>query len=287
MRPRSDLERVRSTWQMASVAHFLETFREILPLKDVSEDAAEDITPELLERAVAQPEVDTHGCLVLRDVIICLLVVIGQVSRKNMHESWFESLRVFVSGRRAEFMDCFMGNRNVLEHFTVGMDFLVGVGWNVRLGLLLGLCDVAAEEGQLVREAIRESEMATTTAKSDLEVRGYRLPPIGRCSSKRCHYKVGKTRIYSGYKRKGSGAVLVECSDSQSMRELAEALANIGHARDQVLATKIQDQYLQPLLEMEERGKRKMVKKRLEEINREESRRRNAVRPRRSKASYL
>lgn len=272
---------------MASVAHFVETFRDILPLNEVSEDAAEDVTPGLLERAVAEPEGDTHACLVLRDVIVCLLIVIGQVSQKNMRESWFESLRVFVGGRRAEFMDCFFGTENVLDDFENGMDFLVSVGWNVRLGLLLGLCDIAAEEGQLVREAIRESEIATTATKCDLEVRGYRLAPIGRCSSRRCHYKVGKTRIYSGYKRKGSGTLLVECSDSKSMQELAEALAGIGHARDQVLAAKIRDVYLKPLLELEERGKRKLERKRQAEIVREESRRRNSARPRRSKASYM
>lgn len=287
VQPLTELERVQRKWQMASVAHFLEVFKDLLPLKEISEDTYEDLTPSLLESAVAEPEVDTRACLVLRDVIMSLLVAIGAATKKNLQTSWFQSLRVLVGSRRSEFMDCYDGQENVLARFENGMDFLTMVGWNVRLGMLLSLCDVAAETGQTVREAIREAEHTATLQKNELDLKGYRLMPLGRCSKKRVHYKVGKTRIYSGYKRKGTGALLVECSDSESMNKLADALDGSGTLRDDTLASMIRDVHLAPLLELEERSRRKMERKRLAEIQREESRRRNAVRPRRSKASYF
>lgn len=285
--PLTEVERVQRKWQMASVVHFVEVFRGVLPLKEVSEETAEELTPSLLERAVAEPELDTNACLMLRNVIQTLLLAIGTATKKSLDTSWFELLRMFVAGRRADFMDCFEGEENVLGRYENGMDFLTNVGWDVRLGLLLSLCDVAAESGHGIREAIRQSETASTLAKSDLDVKGYRLLPIGRCSKKRFHYKVGKTRIYSGYKRKGSGALVVECSNSKSMTELADALDVEGQQKDRALAGKIRDLYLAPLVELEEKSKKREERKRLAEIQREESRRRNAARPRRTKALYL
>lgn len=287
MPPLTEVERVQRKWQMASIAHFLDVFRGVLPLAQFSEDAAEDLTPSLLERAVAEPELDVDTCVFLRNIIQTLLLTIGLAVKKSLPTTWFELLRMHVSERRADFMDCFEGDENILERYDNGMDFLTNVGWNVRLGLLLSLCDLAAENGDAIREALRQSEIASTSVKSDLDAKGYRLLPIGRCSKKRFHYKVGKTRIYSGYKRKGSGALVVECSDSKSMSELADALDGEGQPMDRALATKIRDSFLAPLLELEERTKKKEERKRLAQIQQEESRRRNAARPRRSKASYL
>lgn len=287
MAPLTEVQRVQRKWQMASVAHFLEVFRDVLPLGEVSEDTAEELTPRLLEQAVAEPEIDVNSCFVLRDVIQTLLLAIGEASKKDLVTSWFQSLRAFVTRRRTDFMDCYEGEENTLQRYENGMDFLTNVGWDVRLGLLLSLCDVTAESGDAIREAIRQSETASTLAKSDLDVKGYRLLPIGRCSKRRFHYKVGKTRIYSGYKRKGSGALVVECSDAKSMTELANALDGEGQEKDRTLAAKIRDSYLAPLLEIEEKRTKREERKRLAHIQREESRRRNAARPRRSKASYL
>jgi len=272
---------------MASCAHFLTVFASVLPLKDISPDTAEDLTPSLLERGIAEPDLCAEACIALRDVIVCLLVAIGAVTKKNDQSNWFHSLRVFVGSRSTEFLDCYQGSENLLASFENGMDFLVSVGWNVRLGMLLALCDIAAEESVDIREALRDSEQKCTQGNSEINAREYRLLPIGRCSKKRFHYKVGTTRIYSGYKRKGSGAMLSECSDSKSMSQLADALASSGHLRDFKLASKIKEKYLAPLLELEERSRRKVEKKRLLEIQKEESRRRNSGRPRRSKASYF
>lgn len=283
----SELERVQRKWQMASCAHFFETFGNILPLRQISVDTAEDLTPSLLERAIAEPDLDTAACIALRDAIMALLISIGCSSQKSSTTTWFASLRMLIDTRKSEFTDCYVDQKNVLHDFDNGMDFLVSVAWNVRLGMLLTLCDIAVEESPLIRDAIREAEQASSMTKSAIDERCYRLTPMGRCSQRRFHYKVGKTRIYSGYKRKGSGALVVECSDSDTMQQFADALASSPHVRDQKLAQQIKEQYLAPLLELEERGRRKLERKRLAEIQKEECRRRNASRPRRAKASYL
>lgn len=283
----SDLQRVQRKWQMASCNHFLDAFREKLPLREISADTFEDLTPEALERAIAEPEESAESCVILRDVLMALLVSLDAVSMKSVHTSWFHALRVFVNSRPSDFRDCYEGGKNVLEEHENGMDFLVESNWSVRLGLLLSLCDVASEQSQVIRDAIRESELASTITKSEIDVSGYRLRPLGRCSQRRFHYKVGKTRIYSGYKRKGTGALLVECSDSRTMAQLADSLATSPHQRDQKLATDIRTNFLAPLQELEERLQRKLERKRLAELQREESRRRNSVRPRRRTASYF
>lgn len=283
---RSDLEVLRSKWQMASCAHFVETFRDVLPLADISADTASDLTPVMLEYAIAEPEIHTMATLAFRDVVMCLLVAIGAISRKGVSTQWFQALRLFVSQRPKEFHDCFVNGECILAHYDNGMDFLVGVQWPVRLGLLLGLCDIAAEEAVLVRESIREGELATANSKTALEERGVRLAPVGRCSLRRTHYKVGKTRIYSGYRRKGCGSVVIECSDSQTMLQFSEALSGSKSVKDQRLGAEIKDKFVAPLIELEERQKRKMDRLRQAEIEREESRRRNSHRPRRSKARY-
>ena len=285
--PSIDVKTIQGKWQMASVTHFLEIFRDVLPLKDISTETAEDLTPALLERAIAEPDLDTRACLALRDVIMTLLFANGVASKKNLAISWFQSLRLFISSRKTEFLDCFQNGQNVLNVYENGMDFLVGVGWKIRLGMLLSLCDITAQEAQVIREAIRESELATSATKSEIEGREFRLAPMGRCSQKRFHYKVGKTRVYSGYKRKGPGILLVECTDSKSMREYSNALFQSSHERDKKLGTVIKEKHLAPLEEFEEKMRKKMEKKLLSEIQKEESRRRNAGRPRRSKASYM
>ncbi|PXF41011.1 hypothetical protein BWQ96_09278 [Gracilariopsis chorda] len=282
-----DMERVQRKWQMASCNHFLHVFADKLPLREISVDTAEDLTPETLERAIAEPERSMESCIILRDVLTALLVSLEAVSLKNSQTSWFQALRVHVNRHPEEFGDCFQYGTNVLERYENGMDFLVESGWHVRLGLLLALCDITAERAKAIRDAIRESEVASTLTKSDIDQKGYRLQPLGRCSQRRFHYKIGKTRIYSGYKRKGNGALLVECSDSSTMSKLAESLGCSPHSRDTKLSTDIRTKFLAPLQEHEERVRRKMERKRLAEIQREESRRRNSVRPRRSRAAYL
>lgn len=287
MLPLTDVQRVQRKWQMASVVHFLDAFRNVLPLKEISADTAEDLTPSLLEEAVAEPEINAAASLMLRDVVKALLIVIDEKLKENIEEKWYESLKQLVRIRRGEFLDCFDGDLNVMDMHETGMDFLTAVGWNVRLGLLLSLCDVAAETGAKVREKIRETELASSIAKSELDIRGFRLKPIGRCSKKRFHFKIGESRIYSGYKRKGSGALVVECSDSKTMSEYSNALHGEGEPKDRVLADRIRETFLPPLLDREDKARKKVERKRMQEIQREESRRRNAKRPRRSKAAYI
>lgn len=315
IRPLTDLEAVQRKWQMASCAHFLEVFRDFLPLKHISADTAEDLTPLLLEQGIVEPEINMVACIALRNVIMALLVVLEEATLKNVTESWFLSLKMLVENRRAVFLDCFDGTESVLAPFDDGLHFLTAVSWNVRLGLLLSLCDTAAEEAYIIRNAVRDAEQAKppppgtlgngsgvgpsgngrkglssdhrgSLPQSELEVRGIRLVPIGRCSRKRLFYRVGKTRIYSGYKRKGTGGLVVECSDSVSMRRLADALESSKFPKDMQLASEIRSKYLDPLLKLEEQTKRNQERKRLEQAQREETRRRNAHRPRRKKAAY-
>lgn len=402
-----ELERVRRKWQLASCAHFLEVFRSVLPLKHISIDTAEDLTPYMLEQAIVNPGAHPDACLALRDVIQALLIVLEEATLKNVGETWFQSLSMFVDSRPEMFLDCFdasssagtgvtgginemsangatgggggsmnmNGHRHghdsnggeltpnangmlkdpqsLLRAHTDGLQFLVSVTWNVRLGLLLSLCDIAAEEAPAIRAFVRDAETAKpetpahpvnthsaashpaqqppggtsdSTAKANgtsdamrlngdglgsssnpngaggglapsnhlqinqttcpLEERGIRLRPLGRCSRKRSFYNVGKTRIYSGYRRKGSGALVVECSDSESMVKLVEALEAEKHPRDLQLAQDVRQRLLAPLLLIEERKERKLERQRQEELDREENRRRNSHRPRRKKASY-
>ncbi|CAN8064051.1 unnamed protein product [Agarophyton chilense] len=283
----SDVERVQRKWQMASCNHFLHVFAPHLPLKLVSEDAAEDLTPEALERAVAAPEQSAQSCALLRDVIMALLLALDAVSLKSVHSAWYQALCVLVDANAELFADCFQFGTNELTHYRDGMHFITTAGWHVRLGLLLALCDMAAERAKCVRDAIRDSELASTITNSDLDHKGFRLQPLGRCSQRRFHYKVGATRIYSGYKRKGTGALLVECSDSRTMALLADALATSPFPRDATLATDIRTKFLAPLQELELRARRKAERKLQEQRLRDESRRRNSVRPRRANATYL
>lgn len=401
-----ELERVRRKWQLASCAHFLEVFRSVLPLKHISVDTAEDLTPYMLEQAIVNPGSHLDACLALRDVIQALLIVLEEATLKNVGETWFQSLSMFVDSRPESFLDCFDassavgtgvtgginetsvndtgGNVNMNGHrhdsnggetanangmlkdpqsllraYTDGLQFLVSVTWNIRLGLLLSLCDIAAEESPVIRAFVRDAETAKPEASAQhhhanthstaashpaqqpggtsdtmakvngtidsatrlngvgpgtsttnnptggvgltssnhhmqtnqtttcpLEERGIRLRPLGRCSRKRSFYNVGKTRIYSGYRRKGSGALVVECSDSESMLKLVEALEAEKHPRDLQLAQDVRQKLLAPLLVIEERKERKLERQRQEELDREENRRRNSHRPRRKKASY-
>lgn len=372
-----DLERVRRKWQLASCAHFLQVFRNHLPLKLISEDTAEDLTPSMLENAIVNPAGDREACIALRDVLKALLVVLEETTLKTIDDSWFHCLSMFVEDRPSMFIDCFdpsslakagsmkniiSGNsstvscltnggtsngaksnpnlsngtseavihalkpQSLLKSFNDGMEFLTSVNWNVRLGLLLSLCDIAAEEAPAIRNAIREAELAkpdavvsffpTTSTDSGkpasdglseangnpkrkgsgisiplqtispLEGREFRLRPIGRCSRKRSFYNIGKSRIYSGYQQKGSGSLVVECSDSTSMMKLVEVLEATKHPRDAQLAHDVKTKFLGPLVQMEERKRRKDERLRKEKIEREENRRRNSHRPRREKASY-
>lgn len=285
-----DTEIAQQKWQMASCVHFVDVFRDVLPLRDISEDTAEDLTPILLEQAIVQPEQNVTACLALRDIIMALLVALGASTLKSVSRTWFQSLSAFVDSYPVMFLDCFDGDKSLLRMFDDGLVFLVSVTWNVRLGLMLALCDIAAEESSAIRQAIRDAEQAkpqiqppleasqvghvgealshvndSRSATTELETRGIRLLPIGRCSRKRTFYMIGKSRIYSGYKRKGSGSLVVECSDSESMEQLATALESSQHPRDVQLAASIRGRFLQPLLKFEEEENRKRERKRLEQ----------------------
>lgn len=287
----TDLERVQRKWQMASAVHFVEIFKDVLPIREISADTHEDISPVLLEQAVADPELYPGARIAYRNVLMAFLLTLKQASHKNLKESWFHSLRVYVEAHQDAFPDCFSQETCVMSAFDEGMEFLMAVGWNVRLGLLLGLCDMAAEESFDVREhiksVVKDAETSKGSEDNPINSRGLRLQALGRCSRRRTFYKVGKTRIYSGYRRKGSGALLVECSDSKTMAQLADALESSPHAGDTKLAKDIREKFLAPVVEFEEKQSRKLKKQKHAEILREEARHRNASRPRRRAASYL
>lgn len=280
----TDIQRIQRKWQMASVIHFLETFKHILPLKEISPDTFQYICPTLLEQAVADPDIYLAARLAYRDILMAFLLTLKQSSRKNIRESWFLSLRVYVESHRDAFPDCFVNEKNVLAAFGTGVQFIVSVSCSVRLGLLLGLCDVAAEKSSEIRSYIRDIVKDAETVKSGqrnpIETHGLRLSPVGRCSRQRSFYKVGITRIYSGHRRKGTGILLVECSDSKTMIQLADALERSEHDRDNRLARKIRRKFLAPVIEVEERWRQSMERLRQEEFQVEEAQRQTAFKSR-------
>jgi hypothetical protein len=283
---------VQRKWQMCSCVHFFSSFKGVLPLSSIAIATATALSPLLLERAVAEPASDSVLSVVYRDVIASLLVALKEIPAKHAAERWYPALTKFVTARPQEFPDCFDGppNRqeNILERFgTEGMSFIFHATWKCRLGLLHGMCDIVAEEAECMREVIKETERLSSATRQEIEARHYRLVPLGRCSQKRFYYCVGGCRIYSGYKRKGAGGVVVECSDVPSMRNLVAALEGSDKPKDAALGAKIRSWYLGPLLESEERKRRKMDRDLAVEAQREESRRRNADRPRRARASYI
>lgn len=332
-----DLHKVQRKWQMASCAHFLETFKSILPLRRavMPESTPEDedlggppeLTPLMLEQAVVNPVRYRRALLAFRRVIQSLLVALNESSERNVFSSWYLALKRVVEETHAEwYPDCYAASgsgpsarkgKSILSWYEDGTTFLCAAPWTVRLGLLASLCDHAAECSDVIRNAVLDAqitrpptELRTVQAATDapteangtpvkssvpivalpptcLEQRGIRLRTIGRCSRKRSFFIVGKTRIYSGYKQKGNGGLVVECSDSSTMCKLATALESSKHPRDVQLANDVRAKYLGPLLDFESREKRKAERKRREEKLREETRLRNAHRPRRKSAAYV
>lgn len=283
---------VQRKWQMCSCVHFFSSFKGILPLSSIAPATAAAINPLLLERAVAEPASDALNSVIFRDIIASLLVALKELPPKHAVERWYTALTKFVAARPSEFSDCFDGpqnsQENILERFgTEGMSFIFHATWKCRLGLLHAMCDIVAEEADCMRDVIKEAERLSSATRQEIEARHYRLVPLGRCSQKRFYYCVGGCRIYSGYKRKGAGGVVVECSDVPSMRNLVAALEGSEKPKDVALGAKIRSWYLGPLLESEERKRRKIDRDLAVEAQREESRRRNADRPRRARASYM
>ena len=281
----TDLQRVQKSWQMASCGHFIETFAHVLPFTEICPDGLDGLDAISLERAVAEPETSPELCLLIRDVLATLFFSLGQVSKKSFASHWFEYLRKFIVERQTEFPDCFHKNGNcILRDYKDGIDFLVAVGWHVRLGLLLSLCDIVAEESDYIRDALRDKDSKNTEHHSKTE--GYRLAPLGKCSKRRYYYMVGKSRIYSGYKRKGYGILRVECSSHVTMNELIARLNSTGHGRDALLASTIENIHLEPLAKYEEEKQRNVNTARALAIAKEKVRQQNARRHRRLRAGY-
>lgn len=280
---------VQRKWQMAGCVHFLLSFKQCLPLSSAFPATAAALSPVVLERAVGDPAADSISSVVYRDVITSLLIALKELSSRAT-DRWFSALQKFIVTRAQEFPDCFDENEGecLLDRFDGdGMNFIYYASWQCRLGLLQSLCDITAEEADCVRDVLREAERVTTAARQEVEARDYRLHPLGRCSQKRFYYYVGNSRIYSGYKRKGAGGVCVECSDLNSMRDLVDALDASDEPRDCALGAKIRSWYLTPLEQAESKKQKKLDRDLALEVQREESRRRNADRPRRSRAAYV
>lgn len=289
------VKQVQKKWQMCSCVHFFAIFKGVIPLQAVAPATAGALEPLLLERAVGDPASSSGLSVVYRDVVVSLLAALKELPAKSTAaiEKWFSVLSKLVTARPQDFPDCYDGvlgapGTNVLERFDGdGMSFIYGAGWQCRLGLLHSLCDIVAEEAECVREVVKESERLSSASRQEIEARHYRLVPLGRCSKRRFYFCIGGQRIYSGLKRKGSGAMVVECSDVSSMRRMVDALEESQDSKDAALGSKIRSWYLGPLIEAEERKRRKVDRDLAAEAQREESRRRNAERPRRAGASYI
>ncbi len=143
----------------------------------------------------------------------------------------------------------------------------------------------AARVESMIRRALRRLCKTRALAASP-EVLGYRLMPFGRCSKRRFYFRVGKARIYSGFKRKGDGLLEVECSDSQSMSALVDRLEKTGFNKDAALASRIKDVYLPILLQHETQVRKRKNRLREVEALRLDDRHRKMLRPRRRKVVY-
>ena len=163
----SDLERVQRKWQMASCVHFLCIFGSYLPYSEAGPLTHEHIDTLSIERAIAEPEVDAALALLLRDVYCTLLLAI-KVLKKNRLTYWFSTLKNFILDRSAEFPDLFANaNGNcTLHYWDNGLEFIHGSTWNLRLAILLALCDIAAEEAECIRDALREKDRHTNVTKT-------------------------------------------------------------------------------------------------------------------------
>lgn len=291
-----DVRVVQKKWQMCSCIHFFTIFKDVIPLQVVAPATAGALEPLVLERAVGDPGADAMLSVVYRDVIMSLLAALKELPMKTPAaaiERWFGVLTRVVAGRPQDFPDCFDGvvgepGSSLLERAEGdGMGFIYSVRWQCRLGLLHSLCDIVSEEAECVREVVKEAERLSSASRQEIEARHYRLVSLGRCSKKRFYYCIGGQRIYSGLRRKGTGTMVVECSDVASMRRMVHALESCDDAKDAALGSKIRKWYLGPLQEHEERKRRKVDRDLAVEVQREESRRRNADRPRRARASYM
>jgi hypothetical protein len=283
---------VQRKWQMATCVHFFSVFAGALPFASVAPASGAALTPLLLERAVGDASASASASVIFRDVVCVLLAALKEVPPKQAQDRWFAALTRYVASRPQEFPDCYPGTPgdgdSLLDRFDGdGMSFVFHVSWKCRLGLLQSLCDIAVEEAECVRDVIKEAERLSSATRQEVEARHFRLVPLGRCSQKRFYFCVGGSRIYSGFKRKGAGGVVVECSDVSSMRRLVDVLESSDNVKDAALGTKIRSWYLGPLIEGEERKRRKVDRGLAVEAQREESRRRNADRPRRARASYM
>lgn len=289
VRPKSAVDRVACKWQMASVAHFFSAFAKVLPLRDIGGEEPLDVSARTLELAIAEPDTNTSLGPALRDAFATLLLALRRVSRPRARTHWYEALCTFSSSRPQDFSDCFAANGvSLLRGYQDGSRFLLEAPWNLRLGAMLSLCDIAAEEADCVRDALRERPASAPSAPDPLDAPpdAYRLQPFGRCNKKRFYYRVGPSRIYSGFKRKGAGSLAVECSDSSSMQALIDRLHATSNNKDKNLADRIRDTYLPAVVEHEAVLRRRKNRLRQIEALRLDDRQRKKLRPRRRRVMY-
>lgn len=268
----SDLEIVQRKWQTASVAHFFAVFKDILPIGNaLGEGAIFDTSASTIERAIAIPETDPELPRAMSDMFAVLLVALKRVSMKRAKTHWYEALCTLAGARRAEFLET--DGATHIRKWQNDLRFLVEAPWPIRLGALSACIDLVSESDTLRDSIYSRSDSA-------------RLQPFGRDSKKRWYYRIGTSRIYSGFKRKGNGFLTVECSDADSMRKFVNRLKESDNMRDKALGGRVEDLFLPDVIKEQEENQRRRRKIRELKLLRKNDLSKERLRPRRRRVVY-
>ncbi|KAJ8909163.1 hypothetical protein NDN08_005857 [Rhodosorus marinus] len=270
------LNELRSLVETSEVEHFLMTFPKALGL------GAGGIDLVALENFLAQPEEFSQNRSLLDDVIIALLAPEGRRSAKEWRKSVLRR-----AAEKREYFDSavFDGSEGrpvcVLED-TPFNELPV----RQKILILKGLCDLATDDNEAIREAIK-----VHVKESTLEEGLVRLKPCWRTSHNRPYYFLDNgspsctsCRIFSV--GKAGNTIRVESSDMEEFTELLERTVGGADKRAATHARKLRERKLEPLLVKVQQAERRKQREEKREVMRLEAIARwtNSERPRRSAA---
>eukprot|EP00189_Rhodosorus_marinus_P009905 CAMPEP_0184742414 /NCGR_PEP_ID=MMETSP0315-20130426/5320_1 /TAXON_ID=101924 /ORGANISM="Rhodosorus marinus, Strain UTEX LB 2760" /LENGTH=551 /DNA_ID=CAMNT_0027213177 /DNA_START=203 /DNA_END=1858 /DNA_ORIENTATION=+ len=270
------LNELRCFVETSEVEHFLMTFPKALGF------GAGGIDLVALENFLAQPEEYSQNRSLLDDVIIALLAPEGRRSAKE----WRKSVLRRATEKREYFDSAvFEGSEGrpvcVLED-TPFNELPV----RQKILILKGLCDLATDDNEAIREAIK-----VHIKESTLEEGLVRLKPCWRTSHNRPYYFLDNgspsctsCRIFSV--GKAGNTIRVESSDMEELTELLDRTVDGADKRAAKHARKLKERKLEPLLVKVQQAERRKQREEKREVMRLEAIARwtNSERPRRSAA---
>mmetsp|Transcript_18978 Transcript_18978/g.76143 ORF Transcript_18978/g.76143 Transcript_18978/m.76143 type:complete len:501 (-) Transcript_18978:1483-2985(-) len=235
-----------------------------------------------LENFLAQPEEYAQNRSLLDDVIIALL---APESRRSAKE-WRKSVLRRAAEKREYFDSAvfasFEGRPVCVLEDTPFNELPI----RQKILILKGLCDLATDDNEAIREAIK-----VHVKESTLEEGLVRMKPCWRTSHNRPYYFLDNgspsctsCRIFSV--GKGGNTIRVESSDMEEFTELLERTVGGADKRAATHARKLRERKLEPLLMKVQQAERRKQREEKREIMRLEAIARwtNSERPRRSAA---